>query len=126
MSEVKRRQAEEIIKELAARLAARRCRGVKVNLRDAGYPLPEKINFDTLPEDGRVPDITSSVPDFIIEVEDLDTIQDPQTFGYCKQLSVHAAKTFRTFILAAPHSCMDTVKIQMSRLKIRNVNYIWY
>ena len=126
MSEMKPNHLDQVISELAGRLSARRCRGLKVNLSGSDYPIPGKIGFQNSPEEGRIPDITTDVPAFIIKVEDCESMGDPKTLEYCKQLSAHARNNFKTFILAVPRSCMDRVKIRMGSSKIIHIQYIWY
>jgi hypothetical protein len=126
MSEPKPNQADSIIRKLAGRLTARRCRGVKVNLPGTEYPVPDKISFVSSGGEGRIPDITTDIPAFIIEVEDSESIDDPKTLEYCKKLADHARVNFKTFILVAPKAYMDRFKIKISKSNIKNILFIWY
>ncbi len=126
MPEEKRKSPDEVISEIVGRLKARRCRGIKVNQAGGVYKLPEKILFESSGSEGRIPDITTEIPDLIIEVEDSESIEKPETLDYCKQLSIHARNKYKTFILVLPLSCAEAARVKMQELKIRNVNYIWY
>jgi hypothetical protein len=123
MSEQSKKDHDTVVAELLTRLKERKGRGIKT-INKGGYENPDKIMSEDGSGRGFVPDITSSVPSFIIAVEDAGSLESAGEAW--KAFSVYARKTYREFIIAVPGRCADQTLAKVKGLKIRNAKFIWY
>jgi hypothetical protein len=124
MSEQNSSIHDSVVREIIDRLKQRKCRGIKANNIGQGYESPDKIASEDGSGATYVPDITSSIPSFIISVEDPNGLDSAGAAW--KTFATYTRKTGREFLIAVPRSSGEKVRARLKELKIRNAKLIWY